>query len=171
MVVVLGQVGEHQVLQPTRRPPSDDVSGGHVFRYNIAYDNREYGLAIGGYTGGEVHHCVVHNNVFVNNQREIGFSKNAGHHHRVVNNILFNPAGQSINYLSQPTDTVIDSNCYLTRNGDRPGKQSVSADPLFIDVAKHDFRLRSGSPCIEAGQAVKDLPPPTPDIGVFEFER
>ncbi len=136
--------------------PSDDRSGGHVFRYNIAYDNREYGLAIGGYTGGEVHHCLVHNNVFANNQREIGFSKNAGHHHQLFNNILYNPTGQSINYLSQPTETVIDSNCYHTRYGDRPGANSITGDPQFVNAAAHDFRLNSSSPCLQAGQPVPE---------------
>ena len=169
--------------------PSDDSCSHNIVRYNIAYENREYGLGIGGYTGGTVHHCQVYNNVLVNNRREIGFSKNAGHDNLVVNNILYNPTGQSINYLSRPIDTVIDYNCYFTRFGETPGGNSIVADPRFVNLEKRQFALRPESPCIDAGtvvaESVRDFPGKTvpgkdaaasrdnrrPDIGAVEFLR
>jgi hypothetical protein len=156
--------------------PSDDSSQNNICRYNLVYDNTEYGFSLGGYTGGTVHHCLIHNNVFKNNQREVGFSRNAGHHNTLVNNILFNPAGQSLNFLSQPRDTVIDFNCYFTRFGPTPGGDSVIADPRFVDLRRNDFHLRADSPCIDAGKSVaREMtdfdrrPVARPDIGAFEF--
>ena len=156
--------------------PANDSSKGNVLRHNLVHDNTEYGFSIGGYTGGTVHHCLIHNNVFANNKREIGFSRNAGHHNTLVNNILFNPGGQSINYLSQPDGTVIDFNCYRVRHGATPGANSIQADPRFVDAAGKNFRLLPGSPCIDSGMVigpgVKDLDGRAgvrPDIGAFEF--
>lgn len=165
--------------------PAGDESSGNILRYNIAYENTEYGLGIGGYTGGSVHHCQIYNNVFVDNKRAIGFNTNAGHDNLIVNNILYEPRGQSINYLSQPRNTVIDHNCYFVRYGDRPGKNSITGDPLFKNIAKRQFSLRPSSPCIDAGLSVKlqlkdyahgKVPAvgdnderALPDIGVFEF--
>jgi len=156
--------------------PSDDASKNNICRYNLVYDNAEYGFSIGGYTGGTVHHCVIHNNVFANNKREVGFSRNAGHHNTLVNNILFNPTGQSINLLARPRDTVIDFNCYFTRFGTTPGNNSITADPRFVNVEGKDFRLRRDSPCIDTGRLVtRGLTDFTgravtrPDIGAYEI--
>jgi len=159
--------------------PSNDSSKNNIARYNLVHGNREYGFSIGGYTGGTVHHCQIHNNVFANNKRAMGFSRNAGHDNLVVNNILFEPNGQAINFLSKPKDTQIDFNCYTARFGEMPGTRSLRVDPMFVDLEKRDFRLRRGSPCIDAGRMVleglKDrngIPVPRnqkPDIGAFEF--
>ena len=105
----------------------------------------------------------------------------------VVNNILYAPRGHSIVYLSRPRETVIDYNCYFTRSGETPGKNSIIADPLFEDVAKHNFRLLPGSPCIDAGVTLpgvardfegtelysggEENADSLPDIGAFEFVR
>ena len=145
--------------------PDDDSSSGNIVRYNIAYGNKEYGIGIGGYFGGTVHHCQIYNNVFVNNRREIGFSRNAGHDNLVVNNIVYSPEGTSIVYLSDPVDSVIDHNCYFVRDGDTPGENSILADPRFMDLSGKDFRLREGSPCIGAGREIEGLS----DIGAFPY--
>ena len=131
--------------------PDADSSKGNIMRYNIAYGNTRYGLSLGGYTGGTVHHCQIYNNVFHENGCEINFSTNAGHDNLFVNNVLLNPSGQSINYLGTPNNTVVDYNCYYTGYGDIPGIHSIFSNPRFEDSDNHDYHLRVGSPCIDAG--------------------
>ncbi len=95
---------------------------------------------------------------------------------------------------------VIDSSCGATNvfehnNGVFPsGANNINADPTFLDAAGDDYRLRAGSPCIDAGTNAP-LPPggedldgnprfvddpcvadggagvaPLADMGVYEFQ-
>ena len=166
--------------------PAADSSRGNIMRYNIAYDNEEYGMAIGGYSGSDVHHCLVYNNVFFNNHRELGFSTNPGHSNIIVNNIFASNNGGTITYIGPgPSDTIIDYNCYAALYGPTPGANSITSSPLFVNAGEYDFHLTSDSPCIDAGYALLEHVPdfdsiPTPldgdldgssvvDIGAFEF--
>ena len=137
--------------------PSKDSSKKNILRYNLVYDNREFGFSLGGYTGGDVHRCNIHNNVFVNNKREINFSTNSGHDNVILNNILYNPTGAAIVYLGKTKNTRIDFNCYFTRSGDKPGRNSIVSDPLFVNMKKHKLSLRPGSPCIDAGTLIQNI--------------
>ena len=52
-----------------------------------------------------------------------------------------------------------------------PGEGNISENPLFVDPGAHNYRLRSDSPCIDAGdpEAERD-PDGTPaDMGVFPY--
>lgn len=130
---------------------ADETAIGNVMRYNICYDNVQHGLSLGGYTGGEVSGSVIHNNVFHNNQHELTFSTNPGNNNVLVNNIVYSPSGNSINYLSVPdSTTIIDYNLYWTNYGTSPGDHSINAHPGFVNAGDHDYRLEENSPAIDA---------------------
>jgi hypothetical protein len=42
---------------------------------------------------------------------------------------------------------------YSVISGGYPGEGNIDADPRFLDPAAGDFRLRHGSPCIDAGDS------------------
>jgi hypothetical protein len=162
--------------------PTGDHSTGNVIRYNIAYGNIRSGIQIGGYRGGQVHDCEVHNNVFYcNGGPEIGFDRTPGFNIKIYNNIIFNPKAALIRGAGD--QITFQYNCYVGKGA--IGASSITADPLFRDRARHDFRLMKGSPCIDAGSPLtpkgRDFSgTPVPldgnkdsvrqaDIGAFEY--
>ena len=46
-----------------------------------------------------------------------------------------------------------------------PGTGNLNTDPLFVDRANHDYRLRENSPCIDAGDPGTD---PDPDLSIAD---
>ncbi len=91
----------------------------------------------------------------------------------VTNTILrLNSPDQIGTYLS--TGNVNYSNV----QGGYGGTQNMDADPLFVDPENGDFRLQSGSPCIDAADPLTapefdiDGNPrgDTPDIGPYEYQ-
>lgn len=66
---------------------------------------------------------------------------------------------------------------YRTANGMTQGANAIEVDPDFVDPSADNFRLKSGSPCRDAGVSVgltKDFDgnpiTGTPDMGAFEFQ-
>ncbi|OQC14691.1 MAG: hypothetical protein BWX73_01691 [Lentisphaerae bacterium ADurb.Bin082] len=78
--------------------------------------------------GGGVYECTVYNSIVWNNQ-----------------------APKDANYdtdESSYTPTVL----YYSCSDPKPqGAGNISGDPCFVDVSHGDFRLRTGSPCLDAG--------------------
>ncbi len=70
----------------------------------------------------------------------------------VVNNIMaFNSGGISAAGL---LPTLLHNDVYSNLSdydGISPGQGDISADPAFVDLSARDYRLTSGSPCIDAG--------------------
>jgi predicted outer membrane repeat protein len=108
---------------------------------------------------------------------------------RIVNCTMaanFSPAGSAIACASQEDEywsDVFVSNCVLWNDGHEvhvgdsstltivfsdidggfPGVGNIDADPLFVDPQSGDFRLSSGSPCIDAGDNTA-VPPDESDL-------
>jgi hypothetical protein len=86
-----------------------------------------------------------------------------------------NAGGGILNYTSVPrlTNSIMWDNVpaaiggdpdsfavvtYSDIQGGHDGEGNIDADPLFVDPGNHDFHLRPGSPCIDAGTNDADLP-------------
>lgn len=76
-----------------------------------------------------------------------------------------------------PTSTSVT---YTDVQGGFPGEGNIDADPLFLDAARGDLRLRPGSPARDAGFDNGELSPtdlagnprvhgPAPEMGAYEF--
>ena len=79
---------------------------------------------------------------------------------RMLNNIIVAPADKPINRVNGSSqDIVISHNLYWGGSGPpTPSDSPVTADPLFVDAANGDFRLKPGSPAIGAGGRWENLP-------------
>ena len=102
----------------------------------------------------------------------------------ILNNIFYGEnGGSSINYGGSAAPLLTDYNCYW--NISIPvytGPHDVNANPVFVDSINADYRLQTGSPCINTGIGNNFQPyvplvdfdgatprdPNTPNIGVYE---
>ncbi len=115
----------------------------------------------------------------------------------INNNIIYNPVADGFDIAADSTDQVVsDNNCVFSAGGNyvswgassytlaqyisntTNGDNSITSDPLFINVAGNDYHLKSGSPCIEVGAPIAGLTldndgiplgrGKNPDMGAFE---
>ncbi|MEQ8763974.1 MAG: right-handed parallel beta-helix repeat-containing protein [Planctomycetota bacterium] len=99
----------------------------------------------------------------------------------IVNSILWDNSSGA--FSSAGTLTVT----YSDVEGGQAGTGNIDSDPLFVDSANGDYRLGTGSPCIDAGTTISDPPETdlegdprnvdgdsdstaTPDLGCDEFD-
>jgi hypothetical protein len=78
-----------------------------------------------------------------------------------VTNCIFwgNTGGEIANYTSNLTVSYCDV------LGGYSGTGNIDADPLFVDAASGDLRLRACSPCVDAGNNAAVPPEVTTDLG------
>ena len=112
--------------------------------YNCLLDGNEASGYGGGTYRGELRNSTVVNN-------KISYSKGAGTYDTGVRNCIV--WGNKKNGVLE--DSVVEftsaTNLYSCCGNDMDGDGNITSDPLFMDAANGDYRLSSGSPCINAG--------------------
>ncbi len=128
---------------------------GGTFNRCLVTGNRVYNN--GTFRAAEVYDCLIVNNIGnwagVFGGRFYGCTISGqsagggiGESTTAYNTILFD------NAVQDAAAKAICINC-CTGGQLRPGAGNIAADPLFVDAANGDFRLRADSPCINAGDA------------------
>lgn len=138
----------------------EPYKGRTLVEKNIVFNNGGSGINI--YSSDNVD---VFNNTAYNNSRspDLAYAQiGAGScdNVRIMNNIMYSRTGEPCNTKTGGSSTVVyDYNCYFNGPVLEWGPNDlIGFDPRFVnasdDPAAADFRLRSDSPCIEAGKSV-----------------
>ncbi len=150
---------------------------------NLTYNNGGSGIQI--FKG--INPVDVINNTTYNNSQTISNGEiflNSAQNVHVSNNIFYARNGQVTTSIVNSSNNVFDNN--LAYNGTFRGTGSgniINKDPLFVDAAKGNFRLKPESPAIDAGSnafnsITKNIPldgdgngTAVIDIGAYEAPR
>jgi hypothetical protein len=105
--------------------------------------NYQYGA---GVDGGTVESCTIVTNSFRDNSGVLRDGTGAGTRNSTVkNSIVYS------NYEASGTDDINGGSATYSCAPGLSGSGNIDADPLFINPARGDYRLQSGSPCVNAG--------------------
>ncbi|HMK56523.1 MAG TPA: choice-of-anchor Q domain-containing protein [Dissulfurispiraceae bacterium] len=166
----------------------------NTISYNLIYNNSQTGLFTGG-VGGSSHNYYLNNTIYGNHAWSELLVNPTSSFETFKNNIFVetgnNPFGfqgttghildYNLYYRTDNSDLIFDWNGIKNfadfKTADGGDTHSLRTNPMFIDPANGNFRLRAGSPAINAGINVgltsdfdgKTVPNASaPDIGAFE---
>ncbi len=130
------------------------ATGYGVNRYGICYDcllARNFGWATG--EGVKLYNCTVTAND--NGIRHMTETVKV----YLYNSIIFGNAGVDV---EQGNVTAVTNCC--TGGALSPGAGNIAADPLFVNAAQDDYRLRADSPCKDTGDLLFTFEPEGTDL-------
>ncbi|MBG1263544.1 choice-of-anchor D domain-containing protein [Nostoc commune] len=149
-----GKVTEgHGIMLDTSYIGDVAYQGKTLISNNLVYNNGGAGIQI---FKGENPVDIVNNTSYKNSQ-EISVGEiflNDAKNVRVSNNIMYANDGDSTSSIVNSSNVSFDNN--LAYNGLFKGIGTgnvLNKDPLFVNAANHDFRLKAGSPAIDAGSS------------------
>jgi len=146
--------------------------------HNILGGNASWGMCCGGPNAR-----IVHNVFYRNRWGGVCFYRLHCRDSRVLNNIFIEPSGRAIPYdnlggkvEASPQGCLADYNCLapgtqlgMPLPGNTHGEHNFSAAPGLASPDRFDFRLRPGSPCIDAGLSIgQAFHGRAPDVGIYE---
>jgi len=138
-------------------------TGRMLLENNVVFNNGGDGITL-----FKTYHVDVINNTAYLNDQTAAINRgqifpNQGKNTRIINNIMFAPAGRYVMQDCCPnTNLIVDYNLFWSGSGSpaasligKTGTHDKKADPLFVnasvDPAVADFHLGVGSPAIDAG--------------------
>lgn len=146
-------------MRNTQTPSPTGIYQGRVLvQGNVSYLNGGSGMHAFSSNHVDFINNTAYGNNLVMDYSQIGLT--ACSDCRMLNNIIVAPADKPINRVNgNSKDIVISHNLYFGGNTPPTASDSpVTADPLFVDAAKGDFRLKPGSPALRAGGWWENLP-------------
>jgi len=143
---------------------TDEGSTGILFENNLVYNTTD-----GGFHQHYGKENIIRNNIFINSQKHQIQLTRAEEHLSFIfeNNIIYwTTKGPAIAGPWDRAKVISQNNCWWNGGGEpvtfwgrslaewqKLGQEegSIVADPLFVDVARGDFRLRPNSPALKIG--------------------
>lgn len=148
---------------------------------NVTYDNRNYGIVVPAWVanGPRENIRIINNTVYSNSSGGISIGTSNAYRIEIQNNIVADNGGSAINAANVGVISNASNNLVSGRSLGNVLSGTITGDPRFVNAAGGDFRLATGSPAIDRGLTIADVPDDfngtlrplggVYDIGAFEM--